>query len=47
MEPRGERMVANDVVEDDLQGPRSREAHCRLDQHREKNDHQSTTVGSD
>ena len=47
MKPRSEPVVADYVVEDDLQRPWGRKAHRRLDQHAQKNDRQSTTIGPD
>ena len=37
-------MVADDVIEDDLQRPRRGDAHGRLDQHRDEDDDQPFAI---
>ena len=44
-DPVGHRMVADDAVENDLQGPRPGQAHRRLDQHRGQDDHEPAPIG--
>ena len=45
MKPGSELVIADDVVEDDLQRPWGREAHRRFDNHAEKNDRQGAPMG--
>src|SRR5882757_2063559 len=47
MKPGAEFVGADNVVEDDLQRPRSRQAHHRLDQHGQKDDNQRTAIGTE
>jgi len=47
MKPGAEFMGADNVIEDDLQRPRSRQAHHRLDQHGQKDDSQRTAIGTE
>ncbi len=47
MEPRGHLVVADDVVEDDLERPGCGETHEGLDQHGEEDDDQGLAIGAD
>jgi hypothetical protein len=47
LEPWGKFVVANNAVEDDLEGPRRREAHRCLEQHGKKDTHEGATIGPD
>jgi hypothetical protein len=45
--PLGQPVIAERVVEDELQRPRCGEAHQRLDHHRGEHDDQPTAIGPD